>query len=156
MKLDPDVIAEVVPAVVAKVAKEHYGFDRCVFVSELKTADGYWSNSPAYIFWAPNADAEKGHSMFPALFIRNGKLFITDASSMLGVEVHGVMDRDGSIYYSTHRHDCVFTPDGNMIDGGRSYSRTSTVDGSKLVSFTLSRQLLADSIRGKFLSVPKS
>ena len=50
---------------------------------------------------------------------------ITNADRIEKQEVGCVEDDDDNLQYSAHRHDYKMFGNGNMIDGGRSYIRSS-------------------------------
>ena len=55
----------------------------------------------------------------------SGNLMITNADRIEKQEFALVEDDDGNLQYSAHRHDYKMFENGNMIDGGRSYIKTS-------------------------------
>ena len=55
----------------------------------------------------------------------SGNLMITNADRIEKQEIGCVEDDDGNLQYSAHRHDYKMFGNGNMIDGGRSYIRSS-------------------------------
>ena len=55
----------------------------------------------------------------------SGDLMITNADRIESVEFGLVEDDTGDLQYSAHRHDYKKFVNGNMIDGGRSYIRSS-------------------------------
>ena len=55
----------------------------------------------------------------------SGNLMITNADRIEKQEVGCVEDDDDNLQYSAHRHDYKMFGNGNMIDGGRSYIRSS-------------------------------
>jgi hypothetical protein len=54
-----------------------------------------------------------------------GNLMITNADKIEQAEFGLVEDDDGNLQYSAHRHDYKRFKNGNMIDGGRAYNRSS-------------------------------
>jgi len=54
-----------------------------------------------------------------------GQMLITNADRVEDLSFDCVMNSEGGLQYSRDRHDCVTTDAGNMIDGGRLYTRTS-------------------------------
>ncbi len=52
-------------------------------------------------------------------------LYISDADGIEDEDLNfGMVENNGILYYSRHRHDCFEIPDTNMyIDGGRAYIR---------------------------------
>ena len=55
----------------------------------------------------------------------SGKVMITNADRIEQAEFGLVEDDDGNLQYSAHRHDYKQFENGNMIDGGRSYIKSS-------------------------------
>lgn len=54
-----------------------------------------------------------------------GDIMISNADRIEGLTFDCVTDSEAHLWYSRHRHDCVQTDNGNIIDGGRAYTRTS-------------------------------
>jgi len=54
-----------------------------------------------------------------------GNLMITNADKVEDFEFGLIEDDDGNLQYSAHRHDYKEFENGNMIDGGRAYIRSS-------------------------------
>ena len=50
---------------------------------------------------------------------------ITNADKVEDFEFGLIEDDDGNLQYSAHRHDYKKFENGNMIDGGRSYIKSS-------------------------------
>ena len=55
----------------------------------------------------------------------SGNLMIANADRIESVEFGLVEDDDGDLQYSAHRHDYKRFENGNMIDGGRAYIKSS-------------------------------
>ena len=55
----------------------------------------------------------------------SGNLMITNADRIESVEFGLVEDDTGDLQYSAHRHDYKQFNNGNMIDGGRAYIKSS-------------------------------
>jgi len=55
----------------------------------------------------------------------SGNLMITNADRIESVEFGLIEDDTGDRQYSAHRHDYKQFNNGNMIDGGRAYTRSS-------------------------------
>ena len=55
----------------------------------------------------------------------SGNLMITNADKIEQAEFGLVEDDAGNLQYSAHRHDYKQFENGNMIDGGRSYIKSS-------------------------------
>ena len=57
--------------------------------------------------------------------VMSGKVMITNADRIEKQEFGLVEDDDDNLQYSAHRHDYKQFENGNMIDGGRSYIKSS-------------------------------
>lgn len=55
----------------------------------------------------------------------SGNLMITNADQIESVEFGLIKDDAGDLQYSAHRHDFKMFDNGNMIDGGRAYIKSS-------------------------------
>jgi len=55
----------------------------------------------------------------------SGNLMITNADRIESVEFGLIEDDTDDLQYSAHRHDYKQFNNGNMIDGGRAYTRSS-------------------------------
>jgi hypothetical protein len=98
-----------------------------------KRLDGKsWNESPVDVFYQPNPDVEKGHKNYFGLFVQNGSLYITDATSAFSVPIVGSVCEDGEVIVSRYRHDYV-EKKGAMIDGGRDYTRTNMCKTVKVI-----------------------
>jgi len=107
-----------------KKAEELYGAKYMGYWCTKRLNGKSWNDSPVDVFYQPNPDIEKGHKHYFGLFIQNGSLYITDASSALSETIVGMPCDDGEVIVSRYRHDCV-EKDGRMVDGGRDYFRGS-------------------------------
>lgn len=104
-----------------------------------KNSRGGWNDSPVDVFFQPNPDISKGHTNYFGMFVRDGSVYITEASSAFADPISGIVTDDGEVIVSRYRHDYV-EKDGRMIDGGRDYTRCSmhptvmvTVSGNQFV-----------------------
>jgi hypothetical protein len=57
--------------------------------------------------------------------VMSGKTMITNADRIEKQDFGLVEDDDDNLQYSAHRHDYKMFENGNMIDGGRSYIKSS-------------------------------
>jgi hypothetical protein len=85
---------------------------------------GGWNERPVDVFYQPNPDTEKGHKHYFGMFIQDGTVWITDATSAFMDPITGIVCEDGEVIVSRYRHDYV-TKGDRMIDGGRDYVRAS-------------------------------
>lgn len=78
------------------------------------------------IFYRETPHPEFGNRYF-GLFrdAFNGNLMITNADKIEQAEFGLIEDDDGNLQYSAHRHDYKRFENGNMIDGGRAYIKSS-------------------------------
>ncbi len=89
-----------------------------------KRLNGNWNERPVDVFYQPNPDIEKGHKNYFGMFVQDGTVWITDATSAFSDTITGIICEDGEVIVSRYRHDYV-EKDGRMIDGGRDYVRAS-------------------------------
>lgn len=107
-----------------KKAEELYGAKYMGYWCTKRLNGESWNDNPVDVFYQPNPDIEKGHKHYFGLFIQNGSLYITDATSAFSDPITGIETNDGEVIVSRFRHDYV-EKDEYMIDGGRDYFRTS-------------------------------
>ena len=107
-----------------KKAEELYGAKYMGYWCTKRLNGESWNDNPVDVFYQPNPDIEKGHKHYFGLFIQNGSLYITDATSAFSDPIMGIETNDGEVIVSRFRHDYV-EKDEYMIDGGRDYFRTS-------------------------------
>ena len=78
------------------------------------------------IFYRDTPHPDFGNKYFGIYYHpMSGNLMITNADRIEKQEVGCVEDDDDNLQYSAHRHDYKMFGNGNMIDGGRSYIRSS-------------------------------
>lgn len=97
----------------------------CTFVGDfcIKDRRGQFVEQTVAIFWQETPPQE-GYSNYFALFVRDGKVYITSGETAFDSPIYGIVARNGEIVYSRHRWDCRSSSDGSvMIDGGRDYMR---------------------------------
>ena len=107
-----------------KKAEELYGAKYMGYWCTKRLNGESWNDNPVDVFYQPNPDIEKGHKHYFGLFIQNGSLYITDATSAFSDPITGIETNDGEVIVSRFRHDYV-EKDEYMVDGGRDYFRTS-------------------------------
>jgi glutamine cyclotransferase len=94
-------------------------------VKYVCTTDFHGSHDdPADIFYRETPHPEFGNKYFGLRF-RDSKLYIYNADTVDGLTFGIVEDDDGHLQYSQYHHDFKSFNNGNMIDGGRSYIRSS-------------------------------
>jgi len=78
----------------------------------------------ADVFYRETPHPEFGNKYFAILF-RNDKPYIANADRVEDLTFGMVENDEGNLEYSVHRHDYKSFNNGNMIDGGRDYIRSS-------------------------------
>lgn len=78
----------------------------------------------ADIFYRETPHPKFGNRYF-CLFFRGDDLYIANADSVENLSFGMVENDDGDLEYSRSRHDYKSFKNGNMIDGGRNYIRSS-------------------------------
>jgi hypothetical protein len=113
-----------------KKAISYYENKDGVSIKYVCTTDLLASDLPVDIFYRESPHPEFGNRYFGLYknpFANDAQIMITDADA---IETSGryqfgmVKDRDGKYWYSRSHHECLFL-DGNMIDGGREYVRST-------------------------------
>ena len=105
-----------------KKAEELYTEKDGVEVKYICTTDLRNSDIPADIFYRETPHPEFGNYYF-GLLRRHGETLVTDADIVESFEF-GMINIEGKYYYSQSHHDYKEI-DGQMIDGGRQYIRSS-------------------------------
>ena len=78
------------------------------------------------IYYRDTPHPELGNKYFGIYYHHlSGNPMITNADKIEQAEFGLVDDDDGNLQYSAHRHDYKQFENGNMIDGGRSYIKSS-------------------------------
>lgn len=78
----------------------------------------------ADIFYRETPHPKFGNRYF-CLFFRGDDLYVANADSVENLNFGMVENDDGDLEYSRSRHDYKSFNNGNMIDGGRDYIRSS-------------------------------
>lgn len=78
----------------------------------------------ADIFYRETPHPKFGNRYF-CLFFRGDDLYVANADSIENLNFGMVENDDGDLEYSRSRHDYKSFKNGNMIDGGRDYIRSS-------------------------------
>lgn len=95
----------------------------------------------ADVFYRETPHPDFGNKYFAILF-RGDKPYIANADQIENFSFGMVENDEGSLEYSQSRHDYKSFKNGNMIDGGRDYIRSSgkvkifTVKDGKMVNFS--------------------
>ena len=105
---------------------EHYSQKDKVPITYVCTTDFTTSNSAIDIFYRETTHPEFGNKYFG---IRpncgDGSYSIFNADKIEEFTFGMIEDDDGNLQYSQSHHDYKSFDNGNMIDGGRSYIRSS-------------------------------
>jgi glutamine cyclotransferase len=78
----------------------------------------------ADVFYRETPHPKFGNKYFALLF-RDDKLYIANADQIEDLTFGMVENDEGNLEYSQYRHDYKSFKNGNMIDGGRDYIRSS-------------------------------
>lgn len=105
---------------------EHFSDKDGVPVKYICTTDINNSDLPADIFYRETPHPEFGNRYFGLFYDRSGRVMITNADSVENFEFGMVENDDGELEYSRSHHDYKQFENGNMIDGGRQYIRSSS------------------------------
>jgi len=117
-----------------RIIENHYGAKYMGFWAIKWSENLGWSSYPVDVFYQPNPDVSKGHTHYFGMHIsERGDVMICNAESAFSEPIAGILTEDGEVIVSRYRHDCIFK-DGQMIDGGRDYLRSS---GGKFVNVTV-------------------
>lgn len=105
---------------------EHYSQKDGVPIKYVCTTDFKMSDRPVDIFYRESPHPEFGNKYFGfGVNYDSGDYFIFNADKVEDFTFGVVEDDDGNLQYSQYHHDYKSFDNGNMIDGGRSYVRSS-------------------------------
>jgi hypothetical protein len=105
---------------------KHYSEKDNVPISYVCTTDFYKSDRPVDIFYRSNPHPKFGNKYFGiAPSYEDDNYVIFNADKIENFTFAMVEDDDGNLQYSEYHHRCKFFDNGNMIDGGREYVRSS-------------------------------
>ena len=93
-------------------------------INYVCTTDLNSDDSPADIFYREIPHPDFGNRYF-ALRIYDNKAYISNADAIELLTFGMVEDDEGDLQYSQFHHDYKGFGNGNMIDGGRNYTRSS-------------------------------
>ena len=107
---------------ISEVEKFYSEKDRVpvTYVCTTELSNGYIGD----IFYRDTPHPKFGNKYF-ALFFRDDKLYIANADQVEDLTFGVVENDEGNLEYSQYRHDYKSFKNGNMIDGGRDYIRSS-------------------------------
>lgn len=104
---------------------EHYTKKDGVPVQYVCTTDLSLSDTPADVFYRETPHPEFGNRYFGLYYHPDGQVMITNADGVEEFEFGLVENDDGDLEYSRSHHDYKQFENGNIIDGGRTYIRSS-------------------------------
>lgn len=105
---------------------EHYSQKDNVPISYVCTTDFSISDRPVDIFYRESPHPEFNNRYFGiAVNYEDGSYVIFNADAIEDFSFGLVEDDDGDLQYSKSHHDYKSFDNGNMIDGGREYIRSS-------------------------------
>ena len=105
---------------------EHYSQKDNVPITYVCTTDFKRSDVPIDIFYRETPHPEFGNKYFGILpHFEDGTYTIFNADEVEKFSFGMVQDDTGNLQYSKSRHDYKVFNNGNMIDGGRDYIRSS-------------------------------
>lgn len=103
---------------------EHYAKKDGVAVKYVCTSALGGEAQAMDIFYRDTPHPQFGNRYFGMYIDQLDRVMITNADRIEGAEFAMIEDANGDLHYSAHRHDYKEV-DGNMIDGGRAYFRSS-------------------------------
>lgn len=106
-----------------KVAKLYSDKDG-VPVKYVCTTEFLYPDDPADIFYRETPHPKFGNKYFGIRFVGNDP-YIFNSDDIEKFTFGMVENDDGDLEYSQFRHECKTFKNGNMIDGGRDYIRSS-------------------------------
>ena len=112
---------------IAKVEKLYTEKDGVEVKYVCTTAIQEHAEFAADVFYRATPHPQFGNRYFAIYrnpYADNASIMITNADQVENFEFGMIEDADGKYYYSQHRHDYKVI-DSKMIDGGRSYVRSS-------------------------------
>jgi len=108
------------------IIEAHYSKRDNVPISYVCTTDFKTSDRPVDIFYRESPHPEFGNKYFGiAVNYDDGSYTIFNADEVEQFTFGMVEDDDGDLQYSRSHHDYKAFDNGNMIDGGRVYIRSS-------------------------------
>jgi hypothetical protein len=114
------------PVTNTNIVEAHYSKKDNVPVTYVCTTDFKMSDRPVDIFYRETAHPEFGNKYFGiGIDYEDGSYFIFNADEIEKFSFGLVEDDDGNLQYSRSHHDYKAFDNGNMIDGGRVYIRSS-------------------------------
>lgn len=126
---------------IKKIEEKYHAKYICESCTGVRTTDNgntVWSDIPSAIFYT-DTPHPKGSHWFAITYI-HPQTFISNAISVVGIKIFGIVAKDNTIIYSRYRHDYRYSSDGSVwIDGGRDYTRHS---GGQIVALKIEKDKL--------------
>lgn len=105
---------------------EHYSQKDNVPISYVCTTDYNTSDRPVDIFYRNTPHPKFGNRYFAIAVNYNDESYSIFGADAVETFTFGMVEDDeANLQYSQYRHDYKSFDNGNMIDGGRSYTRYS-------------------------------
>lgn len=104
---------------------EHYSEKDGVPIRYVCTTDLRHSDVPVDVFYRATPHPEFGNRYFGLWRDMVGRVMITNADTVEEFKFAMVQNNEGDLEYSQSHHDFKMFENGNMIDGGRKYIRSS-------------------------------
>ena len=104
---------------------QHYSEKDGVPIKYVCTTELHHDDIPVDIFYRDTPHPEFGNKYFCLYVSKDDGLVISNADKVDGLTFGMVEDDDGNMQYSQYHHDFKTFCNGNMIDGGRSYIRST-------------------------------
>jgi hypothetical protein len=99
----------------------------------VKTKTGSWTEQPVDIFYQEKPEKETFSKYFGIYRDEHNQIFICDGSSAFSEDISALKLNNGRVLVSRYVHDYVATATGEMIDGGRNYTRYTPTSSSSLI-----------------------
>ena len=107
---------------------EHYTEKDGVDIKYVCTSAIGYQDFAVDIFYRETPHPQFGNRYFGIyrnMFAAGAQIMITNADKIEDFDFGMIEDSKGDLHYSAHRHDYKVLDNGNMIDGGRAYIKSS-------------------------------
>ena len=103
---------------------EHFSKKDGVPITYVCTTELRYDDAPEDIYYRETPHPEFGNRYF-SIRVYGNQVYIANADAVEDKIFGTVEDDNGDLQYSQFRHECKTFKNGNMIDGGRQYVRSS-------------------------------
>ena len=103
---------------------EHFSKKDSVPIKYVCTTELRYDDAPEDIYYRETPHPEFGNRYF-SIRVYGNQVYVANADSVEDKTFGMVEDDNGDLQYSQFRHECKTFKNGNMIDGGRAYVRSS-------------------------------